>query len=152
MLLCFAEYLVVKPLVCLQQSDRALPPHTHWIPLPSLVPPLWVSCCPISLPWVRPLPLHRAVAEPAPAQPRTAAPPEQPCVLSSLMQTCAAVRIPLFSHLTANISAAALESPLAFPFSTLTSLAAFGVTLALPIAFQCPVVFLFPYFSVSTPF
>lgn len=74
-------------------------------------------------------------------------------MLSSLMQTYDAVRIPSFSPLPANISAAVLQSLPAFPFPTLISPAAFGVTLALPIAFKvlCYVPFLF-LLSISTPF
>lgn len=69
------------------------------------------------------------------------------------MQTHDAVGIPLFSHLPANISAAMLQSPPAFPFPTLISPAAFGVTLALPIAFKVHFYdsFLF-LLSISTPF
>lgn len=96
-------------------SPTGLPLPTHAsFPSPFPVPSLWLSCCPISLPWVGPLPLCCAAAEPAPAQPGTAASQEHPCVLSSLMQTCAAVRIPLFSHLPANICCSAGASS-AFP-------------------------------------
>lgn len=71
----------------------------------------------------------------------------------SLMQTLDAVGIPLFSHLPANISAAVLQSPPAFPFPILIFPAAFGVTLALPIAFKIQFYdsFLF-LLSISTPF
>lgn len=74
-------------------------------------------------------------------------------MLSSLMQTYDAVRIPLFSYLPANISAAVLQSPPAFSSKSLASPAAFGVTLALPIAFK--VFHYVPFLlllSISMPF
>lgn len=81
------------------------------------------------------------------------APPEHLRMLSSLTQSYDGVRIPLLSHLPANISAAVLQSRPAFPFPTFISPAAFEVTLALPIASK--VLHYVPFLlllSISTPF
>lgn len=77
---------------------------------------------------------------------------EQPFVLSSLMQTYDAVRIPLFSHLPANTSAAVLESS-SFPLPNSHLSCSIWSPWLCPLPLRCSTMYLFySYLLFLLPF